>query len=613
MGRAPYLEIHLPHIMNDMKLGIENNDFQQIYDFCDFVDKREDCNDFRMISLQRMYIQFSNLLPKEVKERIKTSVLNFRYWMTEDGNDNMCYWSENHQLLFATIEYIGALLFPNDTFTNDNKLGKDKLGYAEKRIHHWYAQRFNTGFIEWHSHVYYAEDLAALMHLIDFSQNDSMIKKATIITDILFLDIAMHSYKGNFALTHGRSYENQKKSPKEADVSPIVSDAFGLTKIPYITTHIASIFSYRMNYEIPKIISDIAKDDSEIIVKDQMGYDLKTVKKELDLKDELDRFVLWQMESFTNPEAIAHTIDMLNEYDLYSNEFLGEFKSISNPFLRKLGLLPTISRVLKPITDGVAIQQANTYTYKTKNYSMSTAQNHYPGTPGDQQHIMNICFGEDFNIFVTHPASSPYDDENAYLSLSPNNWVGNGRMPHSVQDKNINITMFKIPKRKTFMERILNDFTHAYFPTKHFDQYDIEGNYSFMRFNDSLFAFITKEKVSLKSDNELIQQGKDAYWISECSSTDIESYDAFKKRIRSNSISQNKNTVQYTTNSKTYELTYKGDFKIDNHVINTLYNRFETPYIQSKRFDKELKVKYNDQSITWNLDKLVRKEDANGK
>jgi len=600
---------YLPHIMEDLLNNKEINDFSSIYDFCDFIDTREDCNDFRMISLQRLYIQFNDKLPKDIKERIKQTILNFRYWMTEPGNDNMCYWSENHQLLFATIEYIGCSLFETDVFTNENKLGKDKIQYALDRINHWFDLRFSTGFIEWHSHVYYAEDLAALLHLIDFANDKQISEKAKIITDILFFDMASHSFKGNFALTHGRSYEKQKKRPSDADVAPIISDAFGFEIADYNPTHFNSIFKYRLNYEVPSIIKDIAKDDSEVIIKDQMGFDLKDIKKELDLKNDLDRFVLWQMESFTNPEIISHTIDMLNEYDLYSNKFLEDFKSISNPILRKLGLLPTISRVLRPFTDGVAIQKANTYTYKTMDYSMSTAQSHHPGECGDQHHIMNVCLGTDFNIFVTHPATSPYADDNEYLSLSPNNWVGNGRMPHSVQDKNINITMFKLPKRKAFMEKELLYNTHAYFPTKEFDQYDIIENFGFMKYGNVNLALIGKEKLELFNENELIQKGKYTIWITEVTTNNEESYDDFKTRIMNNSLSITTNGVEYKSNNTKYELRYKNDFRINDEVVNTNYLRFDTPYLKAKRYANEYVIKYKNKSLRLNLKDNIRNEE----
>ena len=612
LERAPFFEIHVPPIMYDLKQGITVTDYTELYHFCDYIDIREDCNDFRMIALQRLYIQYHHVLPDAVKERIKQTVLNFRYWMTEKGTDNMCYWSENHQLLFASIEYVGASLFKDDIFTNEDKLGKQKIAYAKERINHWFDQRFRTGFIEWHSHVYYAEDLGALLHLIDFAEDKEIQEKATIITDILFLDVAMHSFKGNFALTHGRSYEKQKKQPSQAVIAPIVSDVFGLTEVPYDSTHIGAIFSYRMNYKLPSIIKDIAQDESTTIIKDQMGYDLKTIHKELDFNNPLDRFVLWQMEGFSNPEIINHSIDMLNEYDLLNNEFLSNFKIVSHPLLRKLHILPLLSKILRPVTNGVAIQQVNTYTYKTKDYSMSTAQRHQAGTCGDQHHIMNICLGSDFNIFITHPAVVPYADDNAYLSLSPNNWVGNGRMPDSVQDEHVNITIFRVPRRKAFMEKVLINHTHAYFPTQYFDTYDIDDGYAFMQYKNVLLAFICKNPLRLEGTDELIQEGRYTTWITEVSTTHEETYLEFKERIRNNVTRFSKKNVLYQTKDKTYHLTFKKQFTINKEVINTKYKRFETPYIKGHRNSEAYTVSYNNKTITWNLSKLIRKEENYG-
>jgi len=606
LKRAPFFEIHIPETMTKLKNHEVVTDFKDVYDFCDFIDTREDCNDFRMISLQRLYLQFGEFLSEELKERIKKTMLHFRYWMTEPGDDNMCYWSENHQILFATIEYTSCLLFPEEKFSNSNELGKEKIEYAMNRILHWMQKRFSTGFIEWHSHVYYAEDLAALMHLIDFSKNPEIVKKTEIITDLMFLDMAMHSFKGNFALTHGRSYERQKKTPRDADISPILSDAFGITSVPYFESHISSIFSYRMNYQIPSIIKEIALDQDTVIIKDQMGYDLKTVHDELNMNNSLDRFVLWQMESFTNPEAINDTMDMLNEYKMFSNEFLSSFKSISAPILRKLGLLPIISKILRPVSDGVAIQQANTYTYKTKDYSLSTAVHHYPGTPGDQQHIMNCCLSDELNLFITHPAVLPYDDENMYLSLSPNEWVGNGRMPDSRQYENVNFTMFQIGKHKGFMEKVLMDYTHAFFPTNRMEEHTVEDHYAFVSSKDANVAFISRNKLKLKKEEELIQEGRDSAWILEVSSKSEENFEEFKKRIKENKVIFHGKEVDYVSKNKHYHLTYDKDFKVDNQLVPSVFKRMDSPYVLSSRYPNEYIIHYHNRELKLNLNEFIR-------
>ena len=612
MNRAPFFEEHVPKALVDLHHGKENFDEAELMAFCDFVDQREDCNDFRMVALQRLYLQYHDSLSDKAKKRMKGSILGFRYWMSEPGTDNMCFWSENHQLLFAAAEYIGASIFKDSLFENDGKIGDEKSPFAVRRIRHWLDQRFRTGFIEWHSHVYYAEDLAGLMHLIDFSEDEDIRKKAIIITDLLFLDMAMHSFKGYFNLTHGRSYEKQKKHPAKADVAPILSDAFGLTDIPYDWTHIASMYAYRQRYQLPDIIKKIAADDSDVIIKDSMGYDLKRIHDELDLNEPLDRNVLWQMEAFTNPEIISHTVDMLNDHQMYDNAFLSDFKSISHPLLRKLGLLPLISRILHPVTDGVAIQKANTYTYKTKHYSLSTAQMHHPGECGDQQHIMNACFGGDVNVFLTHPAKHPYDEENAYLSLSPNAWVGNGRMPSSAQDENINLSMYVIPGRKAFMEKELHFYTHAYFPTEAFTEWDILDRYAFMRFHKGMLAIIAKSTLEFKNKDELIQKGKRTGWVFETSSTDEETYDAFKTRIRNNKIHFGRKDITYESKKKIYHLIHKKRFMIDGKEVQLDYPRFDTPYIKMKRHDLTANATYENQQIYWDFQSSIRKEDHHG-
>jgi len=605
--RAPFFEIHVPKALNDLKQGNVHINEQELIDFCNFVDQREDCNDFRMVALQRLYLEYKDDLSNTIQKRIKQTILNFRYWMTEQGNDNMCYWSENHQILFASIEYVACTHFKEELFTNENKQGKDKIAYAEERIHHWLDLRYNTGFIEWHSHVYYAEDLAALMHLIDFSNNEAIIKKATIVTDLLFFDCAIHSYKGNFALTHGRSYEQQKKSPINADIAPIMSEVFGFTNVPYLWHHIANIFHFRLQYQVPQIIVDIAKDESTVILKDQMGFDLKNIHKELHLQNELDRFVLWQMEAFTNKEAIEYTIDMLNEYNLYTNMFLSDFKSISHPLLRKLRLLPLISRVLNPFTNGVAIQKANTYTYKTNFYSMSTAQNHHPGEFGDQQHIMNICLSEELNIFVTHPSILPYDDDNAYLSLSPTAWVGNGRMPHSVQHESVNISMFHLPSKKAYMEKSIMDYTHVYFPEEKLDDVTVKDNYAFARYGNAYIALIGNGDF-IQEPDQIKLYGKRNYWIFEVSSLHQETYDTFITRIRNNLVDFRNNTVNYISNNNQYVLKYKKEFKINNQVIDTSYKRLDTPYCTAERYPELYQIHYQNHTLTLDLKNLVREE-----
>ncbi|HQH62395.1 MAG TPA: hypothetical protein PLE55_01975 [Clostridiales bacterium] len=59
----------------------------------DYIDGRYDCADFSLIFLLRLYNEYSHLLPESSKAAVKKTILGFKYWMDEPGEDSMCFWS----------------------------------------------------------------------------------------------------------------------------------------------------------------------------------------------------------------------------------------------------------------------------------------------------------------------------------------------------------------------------------------------------------------------------------------------------------------------------------------------------------------------------------------
>ena len=146
-------------------------DFARLQNTYKFVDARFDTSDFHLQSLLRMVYAYNDDLPLAERERIKETLLNFRYWMDQPGQDSMCFWSENHQILFATAEYLAGQRWPDEIFTNSGKTGAEHRELARARILIWLEQRWLYGFTEWYSNVYYVEDIAALFNLIDFAED----------------------------------------------------------------------------------------------------------------------------------------------------------------------------------------------------------------------------------------------------------------------------------------------------------------------------------------------------------------------------------------------------------------------------------------------------------
>ncbi|MDC7244181.1 MAG: hypothetical protein PQJ44_09900 [Sphaerochaetaceae bacterium] len=54
--------------------------------------------------------------------------------MSDGSNDSMCYWSENHQILFSVSEYLAGQMFSDKIFTQTGFTGKQHKQRAKKEF-----------------------------------------------------------------------------------------------------------------------------------------------------------------------------------------------------------------------------------------------------------------------------------------------------------------------------------------------------------------------------------------------------------------------------------------------------------------------------------------------
>jgi len=365
-------------------------------------------------------------------------------------------------------------------------------------------------------------------------------------------------------------------------------------------------FIYINNYTVPTVLKEIGEDDSTVIIKASNGLNVSELKSEGLSGLETNQVMMqWAMEAFTNPEVITNAVRYINQNNMLSNEFLNDFKMINITLLRELNLLPTISKILNPKTDGSAIQRGNSYTYKTADYFMATLQAHHPGEFADQQHVFTVSLSSEVTIFNTHPAKALGEGA---LAGSPGYWVGYGRFPMSVQDENVNISIYDIPTETGFMESSIADFTHSYFPTTLFDEYSIDGNIAFARVGDTYVALIGRYDLylgeditdtSVTSTDDLRQDGLKQYWITEVSSiTEEGSYEAFKQRILSNTVVFDEDTMQVTYQSNhLLNVTFAGDFYVDNQLMDLEYDRIDSPYATVERKADTMTISFNGHTL----------------
>ena len=589
----------------------EPYDFSSLKDPFDLIERRGDTADFRLQPLSRIVYDYASSISPEEFQHIKQAFLGFKYWMDQPGRDGMCFWSENHQIMFSAAEYLAGQRWPDEIFTNDGKTGAEHRDMARQRILSWLEQRWLYGFTEWYSNVYYVEDIAPLANLIDFAEDREIADKAAIVMDLLLHDLATQSHRGVFQSTSGRMYDGKKKGNHGNSMRAVVEHIWGHGAFGYESPPRQGMdlcFIYSKKYQVPEVIRAIGLDPGPNVIRASTGLNVSELRAE-DLLGQEDRQIMmqWAMEAFTNPPVIDNSIRYVDRNDMFHNKFLQGFQMIDIGPLREYGLLPMVSLLLRPQSNGSAIQRANTYTYRTPDYMIATAQAYHPGTFGDQHHIWTATLSEEVSLFTTHPAKPlMLGDE---PSNSPGYWVGNGRLPHCVQHKNIVLCMYDLDDRPGFLEQDVEDFTHAYFPMDKLADVEIDGRFAFARHRNTLVAFVARYPLEYAKDShdDLIQTGVDGYWIFEASTLAEEgSIQSFKQRIRSNAIVCRDRTLHYASNGESLQVTFGGDFRLNEAVVDTEYPRFDSPYAKCPRKPQSIRISHAGHHLDLDFHKRLR-------
>ncbi|MDD4368263.1 MAG: hypothetical protein PHP39_04890, partial [Oscillospiraceae bacterium] len=172
---------------------------------CDLIERRVDCADFLICG----YIRYQHCfgLPPVVSARLREVLLDFRYWMDQPGSDGMCFWSENHALMFYSSAMFAGERYPDDYFSRAGLTGRELALTARSKVLVWLQDSLNYGFEEFLSSVYMCVTLAALLNLVDYADPE-LAKLAVTLCDRLLRQMARHSFDGTVIAPMGRVYRD---------------------------------------------------------------------------------------------------------------------------------------------------------------------------------------------------------------------------------------------------------------------------------------------------------------------------------------------------------------------------------------------------------------------
>ncbi|MBY4627800.1 hypothetical protein [Rhizobium croatiense] len=190
------------------------------------IDAREDCSDFIMVPLLWLLGAYGKRMPEATVERIRHSVLSYRYWVDEPGNDAMWFWSENHVLCFHTSQLLAGLLLPDAIFSASGRTGRQQAELAVERLGRWFDSVEAHGLAEWNSAAYYPIDFIGLLALERWAES-GIADRARGQIDLIFRMIALHTLAGVPAGSQGRAYDKELRAGPLTELAPFAQVAFG--------------------------------------------------------------------------------------------------------------------------------------------------------------------------------------------------------------------------------------------------------------------------------------------------------------------------------------------------------------------------------------------------
>lgn len=350
-----------------------------------YVDRRMDCSDFWVSAIVRLMKNYE--LEVELKEAIKKSFLNYRYWMDEEGSDGMCFWSENHSLMFHSSQMLLGEMYPDDIFLRSRRTGKEQYVVGRRRCVEWLEEVEDFGFEEFISATYTSVSVVALLNLVDFG-DEELSSRATKLLDGLFEILVKHIYDGVIIGPQGRVYRDViypfKQSAQELihyinDKTPTVVD---LPNTECMWLSCLATSKYRIDPSLP------AKMEEEV----EETY--CTAEAEIHLWKKKD----YVLTSVSSPRENYYT--KIQEGEPFGMQWLKHMN----------------------------VDYHGTTCFEPKEY-------------GYQQHLWYAALANDCAVFVNHPGATT-----DRAQMRPGYWYGNGVFPAVRQDGNTIYVSYDIPE-----------------------------------------------------------------------------------------------------------------------------------------------------------------------
>jgi hypothetical protein len=527
-------------------------------------------------------------LPAALRTRIEDALIDFKFWFSDptpvreaDGKpvvDNMWYWSENHVLIFRTVEFLMGQRFPDRTFGVTGHTGAWHRDRARGEILKWLMERARWGFTEWHSDTYYNWDMNPLITLIEWSDDPEIAHRSAMVLDLFWLDVALHVQKGFFGVTHGRAYVKDKVAAELEDTFDATKLFFDDTDLPWngAAPGAAILFAASEKYAMPYAIRAIARSDATMEDRERMNLPLPeeppaTADTPVPAPpyglayDESNLALWWTMGAFTSWPLLPMTLDVATRYGLWAGQFdsisiVAGLLDLTQPVDVLMQDLFPIYQLFWRVFNSGLLKEVHTKTFRTAHGMLSSVQDYRKGSNAMQVHAWQATLDETAVVFTQHPGALPLApgtpvpptwDWQASDESGAGYWTGDASLPRIGQHRDLAVILYAPQfeaKPLGLSQFDYRDETHAYFPHAHFDAVVQQGKWTFGRKGDAYVGLWSYQPTHWRTDQpevydnrglpfDLVADGAQNAWVVQIGDVDEwSSFEAFTTALAQSAI-----------------------------------------------------------------------------
>ncbi len=536
--------------------------------------------DLTLSPLIRILYQYPGNLPGELRARTELAILNFRYWFYPDEGDvhsRASNWTENHQLLYHSLEYLAGQRYPARTFSKTGKTGAWHMDHARRALLSWMSIRARAGFSEWLSPGYYADDLMALLNLVDFARDEQVAQLSGRFCDLILVDIAIHSFDGGLRCSMGRPYVSMLKDPRSTMAAALLMLSTGEPNPEAPTVGAGGpIFLAVSKYRPPPIIGALARRPTQPeLIHECTGWDpAEGIAWGLDPMRLADILDFWGIGASLHPLVYRGTGHAATTWHIRAGDLL-EVQRM-NAELERVGDLSAI-----PDKEIHALFRVNLETYRTPDYAAGSAQDYRKGIGGFQQQSWMASLGGKANVWTNHPGA---DTEN----VRPNFWAGNGVMPRVAQHKNTVVAIYRIPPGDP------RPYSHAYFPIREFEEFRRINGWLAGRRGNGYIALAASPAIEPgQNETEWLSYAPSSAWVCVLGrKAEDGGFASFVKRVASSTPKFDGAELSYQeATGASIRFGWESALRVNGKAISIDgYPRYDSPFISARRGELRIQI-----------------------